>query len=203
MPFQPVQNFDGLAPTTTKGDTIARDTNTNVRIPVGADGTVLTASSGSTGGVAWAAALSNPMTTLGDIIYSKNGSGAPERLAANAGSTNFFLRSVGSTIPAWQQVAFGDLSGSIGASQFYLGATASSKGFVQLPGGYIFQWLSVTANSTGATSLWATPFTTLYGAVASCSNQSTAVALTQNATLIIATVSAGTPSTQVFGFGLK
>lgn len=51
--FKPDQNFDGLAPTTTKGDLIARDTNENVRIPVGADGLFLEANSGYTGGIRW------------------------------------------------------------------------------------------------------------------------------------------------------
>lgn len=62
--FGPFNNFDGLAPTTTKGDVIARDTNTNVRIPVGADGTFLQASAGVTGGVTWAAPAAMPIKTL-------------------------------------------------------------------------------------------------------------------------------------------
>lgn len=52
--FTPIPNFDDLAPTTTKGDLIVKTTaNGNVRLGVGADNTVLTASSGATAGVAW------------------------------------------------------------------------------------------------------------------------------------------------------
>lgn len=64
MPFQPSQNYDGLAPTTTKGDITARDTTASVRIPVGANGTFLQASSGSTGGVAWASVTAASVVTL-------------------------------------------------------------------------------------------------------------------------------------------
>lgn len=62
--FAPLNNFDGLAPTTTKGDTIARDTTANVRVAVGVDGTFYQANSGSTGGVRWAAPSAMPVNTL-------------------------------------------------------------------------------------------------------------------------------------------
>jgi hypothetical protein len=47
--------------------------------------------------------LSNPMTTLGDIIYG-NAAGAPLRLGANATSTNKFLRSVNGGTPSWEEL---------------------------------------------------------------------------------------------------
>lgn len=45
--------FDALSPVTTKGDLIARDASNNVRVAVGADGTVLTADSAAAAGVSW------------------------------------------------------------------------------------------------------------------------------------------------------
>lgn len=74
---------------------------------VGAEGEVLTVVSGAP---AWAAfsALTNPMTTAGDIIYG-GVAGAPTRLAANGTATNKFLRSVSSGDPSWQTLVAGDI----------------------------------------------------------------------------------------------
>ena len=46
--------FDNLAPTTTKGDLITRNSSNNIRIGVGSDGQVLTADSAQTAGIKWA-----------------------------------------------------------------------------------------------------------------------------------------------------
>jgi hypothetical protein len=54
--------------------------------------------------------LSNPMTTLGDIIYG-NAAGAPLRLGANATSTNKYLRSVNGGTPSWEELT-GFVTGS-------------------------------------------------------------------------------------------
>lgn len=53
--FRADPSFDDLAPTTTKGDIIARGASACVRVGVGADGTVLTADTASAGGVKYAA----------------------------------------------------------------------------------------------------------------------------------------------------
>jgi hypothetical protein len=55
--------------------------------------------------------MSNPMTTLGDIIYG-NAAGAPTRLAANSTANNMYLRSVSSGIPSWASIAGGDITGA-------------------------------------------------------------------------------------------
>jgi hypothetical protein len=66
------------SPLTTKGDILGFDTAAD-RIPVGADGTVLTANSAQPLGVDWAAVLTNPMTNVGDIIVGGT-AGAATRL---------------------------------------------------------------------------------------------------------------------------
>ncbi len=48
--------FDALSPTTAKGDLIVSNGSDNIRVDVGSNGTVLTADSGTTSGVAWASA---------------------------------------------------------------------------------------------------------------------------------------------------
>jgi hypothetical protein len=55
--------------------------------------------------------MSNPMTTLGDIIYG-NAAGAPTRLAANSTANNMYLRSVSSGTPAWASIQGGDITGA-------------------------------------------------------------------------------------------
>lgn len=55
--------------------------------------------------------MSNPMTSLGDIIYG-NAAGAPNRLAANSTGNNMYLRSVSSGIPVWGSIAGADITGA-------------------------------------------------------------------------------------------
>jgi len=55
--------------------------------------------------------LSNPMTSLGDIIYG-NAAGAPVRLAANSSGSNQYLRSVSSGAPGWSSIAGSDITGA-------------------------------------------------------------------------------------------
>lgn len=71
--------FDALAPTTTKGDIIVSNGTDNIRLGVGADGTVLSASSAAASGLAWANPLTNPMTGVADIIVGGS-AGAATRL---------------------------------------------------------------------------------------------------------------------------
>ena len=53
---------------TTKGDLHGFDTE-NTRIPVGADGTVLTADSTAALGLAYSTSAANVLTTQGDVLY--------------------------------------------------------------------------------------------------------------------------------------
>jgi hypothetical protein len=68
--------------------------------------------------------LSNPMTTLGDIITA-NAAGAPLRLGANATSINKYLRSVNGSTPSWEE----------------LPASVSGSGTTN----YVAKWASSTA----------------------------------------------------------
>lgn len=105
--------FNVLSPLTTKGDLLGFST-VNARLAIGTDGFALIADAASTLGFKWAAILSNPMTTLGDIIY-EDVTPAAVRLAGNTTSTKKFLTQTGtgavSAAPAWGTVANTDLSG--------------------------------------------------------------------------------------------
>jgi hypothetical protein len=67
-----VAAFDGLAPTTTKGDLIVNDGTDNVRLPVGVDNYVLTADSAQASGVKWALASGSGATITNDTSTSTN-----------------------------------------------------------------------------------------------------------------------------------
>ena len=65
----------------------------------------------------WGNALTNPMTTLGDMVYGA-ASGVPTRLAGSAG----WLKSTGTAAPAWTAIAQADVSG-LGTSDSVLHAS--------------------------------------------------------------------------------
>lgn len=67
-----VAAFDGLAPTTTKGDLIVNDGADNVRLPVGTDNYVLTADSAQASGIKWALASGSGATIINDTTTSTN-----------------------------------------------------------------------------------------------------------------------------------
>jgi len=90
--------FDALSPTTTKGDLISRNGSNNIRVAVGANGTVLTADSGQTSGLGWTSPLTNPMDAAGQLIYG-GASGAANKLAA--GTSQNWLISGGAGTPTW------------------------------------------------------------------------------------------------------
>jgi hypothetical protein len=92
--------------------------------------------------------LSNPMTTLGDIIYG-NAAGAPARLGANATSANLFLRSVSSSTPSWSAIGGADVTGAAitTANDTNILITASGNTTNAL-----LRTLTLTAGWTGALS---------------------------------------------------
>lgn len=85
-------------------------------------GTAVAVAKGGTGATTASAAFDalSPMTTLGDVIYG-GASGTNTRLAGNTTTTKKYLSQTGngsvSAAPAWAQVAFSDLSGSVAESQ--------------------------------------------------------------------------------------
>jgi hypothetical protein len=85
-----------VGPLTTKGDIYGYDTQAD-RIPVGANGYVLTADSTQALGVKWNPALTNPMTTVGDIIVGGT-AGAANRLGVGTAGQ---VLGVSGGIPGW------------------------------------------------------------------------------------------------------
>lgn len=77
--------------------------------PGGTTGQVLKKNSNTSYDYSWAnesaGGMSNPMTTLGDIIYGGT-SGTPTRLAGASG----FLKSTGSAAPSWSSIAVTDVN---------------------------------------------------------------------------------------------
>lgn len=72
--------FDALSPTTTKGDLIARTTTSNVRVPLGTDGYVLTADSTQTTGVKWASTSGGAPSTAQYVTLANDGTLTQERV---------------------------------------------------------------------------------------------------------------------------
>lgn len=105
----------GGSPLTTKGDLFGFDTAGN-RIPVGSNTFVLTADSTQALGVKWAAPVTgftNPMTTLGDIIY-EDATPTAVRLAGNTTTTKKYLQQTGngsiSAAPVWATIAASEIT---------------------------------------------------------------------------------------------
>lgn len=94
------------SPLTTKGDIYTYDT-AEARLPVGANGYVLTADSSEATGLKWTtvsgASMTDPMTTRGDIIY-RDSSNVTNRLAV--GSASQVLTSDGTDV-SWQNASSG------------------------------------------------------------------------------------------------
>jgi hypothetical protein len=75
---------------------------------------------------------SNPMTTLGDLLYGGT-SGAATRLAGNTSTTPMYLKSVGSgstaTAPTLAQIQFSDIAGTLGIGAGGTGQSTASAAF--------------------------------------------------------------------------
>lgn len=153
-------SFNALSPLTTKGDLIAF-TTINARLPVGADGQILTADSTQTSGLKWGSTLTNPMTTAGDIIY-ENATPVPARLPI--GSTGQVL-TVSGGLPVWSNTSFTNPMTTLG-DIIYENATPVAA---RLAGNIttIKQYLSQTGNgSISASPVWSQPnFTEIAGTI--------------------------------------
>ena len=89
----------------------------------------------------WSSVVTNPMTTLGDMIYEDN-TPTPARLAGNTTSTKKFLTQTGtgsvSAAPGWNTIAAGDLP-TITLTGDVTGAAS---------GGSVATSIAATSNST-------------------------------------------------------
>ena len=120
--------FNALAPATAKGGIIAgTGSNAYGNLAVGSNAQALVADSTQSTGLNWANVLTNPMTTLGDIIY-ENATPAPARLAGSTSASLAVLTQTGtgsaSAIPAW--------STSLNASIIGAGTLAAAQGGTNL-----------------------------------------------------------------------
>lgn len=139
----------GASPLTTKGDLFGHST-VDARVPIGTDGQVLTADSTQALGLKWAAAsggMTNPMTTVGDIIVGgtvTGGVAAPARLGV--GGANTLLH--GGTTPAYSAVVPADLD--VTADNTTANATTGHHGLLAKLGGG-------TTNYLRADGTWSDP----------------------------------------------
>src|SRR6202034_43982 len=85
------QNLAGYLPLTTKGDILVNNGSTNIRLPVGSNGTFLVANSTQADGIYWSDTITNPLTissTTNQIIL---GLGTTTTLNAPAPSSNIIV----------------------------------------------------------------------------------------------------------------
>jgi hypothetical protein len=79
---------------------------------------------------------SNPLTTLGDLLYE--GPSGAARLAGNTSATPMYLKSVGAsgaaTAPTLAQIQFSDIAGTLGISAGGTGQTSFSAGLLRSSG---------------------------------------------------------------------
>jgi len=105
--------FNALSPQSTKGDLIAFST-LPVRVPIGADGFVLTADSTQTNGVKWAAGASGPTGTADQVYVIPHAGGTAVfgqvDLSQSAAVKNQTAIANGGTGQATASAAFGALS---------------------------------------------------------------------------------------------
>jgi hypothetical protein len=94
---------------TTKGDILTRSSGAYGRLGVGSDGLVLTADSTQSLGIKWAAGLTNPMTTKGDLIVG-GAAGATNRLGVGT-DTYVLTADSGQTLGVkWASAGTGSLT---------------------------------------------------------------------------------------------
>jgi hypothetical protein len=128
--------------------------NFNLPTTVGSAGQVLTSQAGGSTAMTWSTPFTNPMTTLGDIIY-ENATPAPARLAGNTTATKQFLTQTGtgsvSAAPAWGALASGDIPNNAANTS---GTAASVSGTNVITNTNLAQMPADTikGNNTGSTA---------------------------------------------------
>lgn len=99
--------FDNLAPTTTKGDIIARSTTSNIRVGVGSNGQLLTADSSATGGVSWASPVGTlPSIVSGDKYKGLRVNGAESGVEFNYNNQTQDATPLSETVPAGYSLSY-------------------------------------------------------------------------------------------------
>lgn len=88
--------------------------NWNWPITAGSAGQTLTSQGGGSTAMTWVSTLTNPMTTLGDIIYSTDGSGTAGRLGIGATVGSAFMSGGAGVAPYWSVVTSADELTNIG-----------------------------------------------------------------------------------------
>lgn len=149
--------------TYTTGDIIyASASNVFSALGIGSNGQVLTLAAGVPSWATPAAGFTNPMTTLGDIIY-ENAVPTAARLAGNTTATKKFLSQTGtgaiSAAPAWTTLSTSDIpsnltKGNVGATFDGLGGVIQINGWIEVYcafSGTITDWaIDSYSPSTGA-----------------------------------------------------
>jgi hypothetical protein len=129
--------FNTLSPLTTEGDLLYYQSSMNNRLGIGTNGQCLTSNGTDPvwGSCSGGAGLSNPMTTLGDLMYG-GASGTPTRLAGNTSTTPMYLKSLGAsgaaTAPTLVQIQFSDITGTLGIGSGGTGQTTATAAFSAL-----------------------------------------------------------------------
>lgn len=164
----------------------------------GQNGNVLTSNGTST---SWTAVLTNPMTTLGDIIY-ENSTPAATRLAGNTTSTKKFLTQTGtgsvSAAPAWGLIIAGDLAAQGTITTFTTNGTFTTQSSSST--GTIYQYIVIGAGGGGGGTNGASSAGGGGGGGAICYGTFTGVAASTGITITVSN-SGGTAGTNAGGSG--
>jgi len=130
----------------------ASDTTTLAEIAIGATaGYALTVNSGKNG-YTWATVLSNPMTTVGDMICG-GASGVPSRVAVPGSQGTYWFKEVvaaGGTTVSWASIGQADVSGlTTSDTPTFAGAIMSGGSTLTLSSTMLGYGTILIANSTG------------------------------------------------------
>jgi hypothetical protein len=134
---------------TTAGDILYHDGTAAARLARGTNGQVLQSSGTNIQWVTPSAGLTNPMTTLGDIIVG-GASGTPTRLGGTAG----FLKSTGAATPTWGSVNLNstDVTSTLPLANGGTGATTAAAARTNLGLGTLATLSAVDLSTTQVTS---------------------------------------------------